>query len=113
MPQKTRKTRKDKGIKWYEVCGIKKGPKSAVAAAVAHKKKDSNAISADKIPQLCRCGCGEPCRSHRTRFLQGHDARMYGRVIKIKNKMLTIEDLSSLGVKPYAISFYEECLAEN
>jgi hypothetical protein len=54
---------------------------------------------------LCHCGCGEPVAKGRS-FRQGHDARFHGRVAKLADGRLSIEDLPGLGVKPYAVPFY-------
>ena len=60
-------------------------------------------------PTLCQCGCGEPVAANRT-YRQGHDARFYGRCIKVVDGRLTMKDLKA-AIGSYALKFYKAEIA--
>lgn len=60
----------------------------------------------------CLCGCGEPTSG--SKFKPGHDARFHGRIRRIQNGKLTIEQLQEeIGRKNYAMPSYEAALTDH
>ena len=55
-------------------------------------------------PAPCLCGCGQQPRSPRSRFVQGHDHRLYGELKRnLKNDPLLRNDRFSDSQRRYAV----------
>jgi hypothetical protein len=55
-------------------------------------------------PSPCLCGCGQRPRSSRSRFVQGHDHRLYGELKRnLKNDPLLRSDKFTDEQKAYAV----------
>jgi|GEM_PF-7101827 len=59
---------------------------------------------------LCYCGCGKSPKRKTSRYMPGHDARFHGRIVKILDGRLTLEDLKG-EIETYALPLYREKLA--
>ena len=46
----------------------------------------------------CRCGCGEQIKSH---FVQGHDARFKGWLLRVERGLMKVEELPKVVQKSY------------
>ena len=79
---------------------------------VAPKSKKKIVATSKKAQEtLCHCGCGFPTKPKRN-FLQGHDARFHGRVLKLKDGRLTMAQLKK-DINSYAIPTYEAALKDS
>lgn len=89
---------------------VKKTSRSKLTKGVKRASKEKDASEA----ALCQCGCGEallPGKPGRL-FRQGHDARFHGRVRKLTDERMSMQELAEL-VEPYAIPAYEDALGSS
>ena len=75
------------------------------------KKSPTEPVIANPLGK-CLCGCGE--KTSGSKFKPGHDARFHGRVRRLQNGKLTLEDLKTeIGQTNYALSTYETAVTSH